>query len=231
MKNNYEIRGDVTAISINGEGRIHETLVDTKRLVELLTIECTIFFSEGYSLFAIPTEKNKQKRLRLHRFLTNAKTGYEVDHINHNKLDNRLVNLRVVTKSINQQNRKKPKNVAHDKRSNLYYAYVSVNKKRHYSRYFKTEREAIEEGLRMRSAFQRESQQHMLNPIDESEIDVQGKDKPRATNKTSGIRYISLQTRTNKWRVKVRTIIYGNFSNIEDAKIKLKEVLERLGIA
>jgi hypothetical protein len=228
MKNKYEIRGDVTAISIYGEGRNHETLVDTKRLVELLNIECTIFFSGGYAVFSVPRNNNKQKKFRLHRYLTNAEKGYEVDHINHEKLDNRLINLRVVTKSINQQNRRNPKNVAYDKRSNLYYAYVTVNKKRHYSRYFKTEEEAVDEGLRMRAAIQKESYLHMTNPIDESEIDFQGKEKPRSTNKTSGIRFISLQTSSNKWRVKVRSVVYGDFSNIEDAKIKLKEVLERL---
>lgn len=231
MKNKFEIRGDVTAIYINGEGRVHETLIDTNELEVLKNIDCTIIFSEGYAVFPIRVEKNKHKKFRLHRYLTSAEKGYEVDHINHDTLDNRLVNLRVVTKSINQQNRRKPKNVAHDKRSNLYYAYVTVNKQRHHSRYFKTENEAIEEGLRMRSAFQRESQQHMLNPIDESEIDVQGKDKPRANNKTSGIRYICLISRINKWRVKVKTIRYGDFGNIEDAKIKLKEVLERLDVA
>ena len=40
----------------------------------------------------------------LHRFIMNAPRGFEVDHINHNKLDCRKNNLRVVTHAQNQIN-------------------------------------------------------------------------------------------------------------------------------
>lgn len=36
-------------------------------------------------------------RVRLHRFITNAPEGLEPDHVNMNKLDNRKVNLELVT--------------------------------------------------------------------------------------------------------------------------------------
>jgi hypothetical protein len=42
----------------------------------------------------------------LHRYLLNPDKGMEVDHINGNGLDNRLLNLRVCTKSQNGANRK-----------------------------------------------------------------------------------------------------------------------------
>lgn len=42
----------------------------------------------------------------LHRFLTDAPKGRHVDHINHNGLDNRRSNLRVVEPWVNQLNRK-----------------------------------------------------------------------------------------------------------------------------
>lgn len=46
----------------------------------------------------------KRKTVRMHRFILNAPKGFEVDHINHNRLDNRKSNLRIVTHQENQHN-------------------------------------------------------------------------------------------------------------------------------
>lgn len=48
----------------------------------------------------------KNKNLRLHRLLSNAPDGLEVDHINGDPLDNRRANLRIVNRSQNLQNRR-----------------------------------------------------------------------------------------------------------------------------
>ncbi len=48
--------------------------------------------------------KEKGVKIHMHRVITNAPSGFEVDHINHNGLDNRKENLRVCTKSENIQN-------------------------------------------------------------------------------------------------------------------------------
>ena len=47
---------------------------------------------------------NGNTGLRLHRFIMNAPEDKVVDHINHNKLDNRKCNLRVCTQSQNTMN-------------------------------------------------------------------------------------------------------------------------------
>lgn len=46
------------------------------------------------------------KLITLHRFITKAIRGQEVDHINGNTLDNRIENLRLCSHSQNMKNRK-----------------------------------------------------------------------------------------------------------------------------
>lgn len=45
------------------------------------------------------------KKIYIHRLITGAKKGFDVDHINGNGLDNRLKNLRICTRSQNAMNK------------------------------------------------------------------------------------------------------------------------------
>ena len=51
--------------------------------------------------------KSKNKILLMHRHIMNAKKGDVVDHINHNRLDNRKSNLRVVSYSKDSKNKER----------------------------------------------------------------------------------------------------------------------------
>jgi hypothetical protein len=52
----------------------------------------------GY-VYSTKRVDGKQKNTYIHRLITNAPKGMEVNHINGNKLDNRLENLELLTKS------------------------------------------------------------------------------------------------------------------------------------
>lgn len=73
----------------------------------------------------------------MHRVITNCPANKQVDHINHDKLDNRLSNLRICTASHNQMNAKLSQNntsgvtgVSYQKHRDTWFAYIWLNKKR-----------------------------------------------------------------------------------------------------
>lgn len=98
--------------------------------------------------------------------------GMEIDHINGNRLDNSINNLRVVTKSQNQQNKRKSfgtsskyKNVTWHKAHQKWQVQFSVQGKQKHFGYFATEEEAaakakqarrelVAQGLHVKSSFE-----------------------------------------------------------------------------
>lgn len=69
------------------------------------------------------------KKLYLHRMVLSAKKGDIVDHINRNKLDNSVENLRIVSKSLNNHNRnyKGAHGIYFDKWGNRWRACIAIN--------------------------------------------------------------------------------------------------------
>lgn len=57
-----------------------------------------------YAVRNVPREGGGQMTQRLHRFIMDAPTDVQMDHINGDGLDNRRENLRVCTRSENQRN-------------------------------------------------------------------------------------------------------------------------------
>jgi hypothetical protein len=60
------------------------------------------YLSEGYALAMIDGKKT-----RMHHLILPKKKGFEIDHINRNRSDNRRCNLRYVTSSQNTMNSSK----------------------------------------------------------------------------------------------------------------------------
>jgi hypothetical protein len=89
----------------------------------------------------------KNKRYLLHRLIwvwhgNELSKELEIDHINRNKQDNRIENLRQVTRKENRKNRKADY-VCFDKAANKWYAYTSKNclKGRKFLGYYNTKEE------------------------------------------------------------------------------------------
>ena len=85
----------------------------------------------------------------LHRLIMNPDTDMVVDHINHNKLDNRKSNLRICTKQQNNMNKKVRKDntsgikgIWWNKSRNKWTAEIMVNSKKHHLGDFSTKEEA-----------------------------------------------------------------------------------------
>ncbi len=107
-----------------------------------------LYITSGYAARRF-MENGKQRCLYLHRFLLDAPPCLEVDHINHDKLDNRRCNLRLVTVSQNQQNKApSPNKVSIYKGVTLmkgrWRATISVNGKYTHLGYYSSESEAAE---------------------------------------------------------------------------------------
>lgn len=90
----------------------------------------------------------KHINIFLHRLVTGAEKGFVVDHINHDKLDNRRQNLRVCLFRENTLNKLKTKGtskykgVCWDKRASKWVAYIHPDRKMKFLGYFISEEQA-----------------------------------------------------------------------------------------
>jgi hypothetical protein len=90
---------------------------------------------------------NKARTYTVHRllaqaFLENYSEDLHVDHIDGNKQNNKLQNLRMVTGQQNQWNRKTAKGYCWNKRDKKWIAKIVLNRKNKHLGYFDTEQEA-----------------------------------------------------------------------------------------
>lgn len=96
--NRYEIKGD-TAVLYTSKGT--SFVIDTEDLLEVLSVTWNIS-KDGY----VRGHLKNNRGVTLHRFVMGVTDKHIcVDHINHDKSDNRKSNLRVCTYSQNNMNR------------------------------------------------------------------------------------------------------------------------------
>lgn len=116
-------------------------IVDDEDFEELNKVNWCVT-SHGYANRAIRLPSGKQRKITMHRVIMNPPDGLTVDHINHNRLDNRRENLRIVRMRINQANRKEETFGTHwHKKKKRWCCKTSENGKQIHLGYFDTKEE------------------------------------------------------------------------------------------
>lgn len=168
LNNDYEFRdGYVTIFLDRKDGSRIETLIDTEDFELVMNASFKWYLHIGprghkYVYGSGPRIKGeKRKRYKLHRYILNAKDGYEVDHIDHNTLNNRKYNLREVPIGTNIQNRinysqshSKIRGVYWKKKTRKWEVRVQVNGKIHYIGEFKELKDAEKAAIEARANLQ-----------------------------------------------------------------------------
>lgn len=95
--------------------------------------------SHEYVVASLPNNN----KIFLHKLITNCPNGFIVDHINHNKLDNRKSNLRLSNKSYNGANRNKKDVGVRMVPSGKYQVMIMKDYKHYYLGTFDIKEEAI----------------------------------------------------------------------------------------
>ena len=187
-----------------------------------------------YALTKIPAPETKsgKKDLPMHRLIMNAPKGMQVDHINHNGLDNRKQNLRICTPGQNQQNQGKTrsntsgfKGVSYFKITGKWRAAIRINKKETHIGYYDTPEEAAM--AYDANANHYHGEYACLNfpqKKPNSKYIVIMPDKQISRNNTSGFRGVRFRknvNNVNKWSVKIqknkKVYRLGHFSTPEEA--------------
>jgi hypothetical protein len=109
--------------------------------------ECGYIHNSGYRLLCYTTADGKEHMIRSHRLAWFIHYGIppkqDIDHLSRDKQDNRIVNLRDVSNSVNMRNAPMKRNntsgvtgVSWNKRRGKWLAHAGLNNKAHHLGYF-----------------------------------------------------------------------------------------------
>ena len=152
MKNKYIIENKIVKFYTK-EGI--EFIIDKQ---DFETVYSRYWVKRGNYISSKNAEGSSPRNISLHRFLLgNVPKNMEVDHINRNPMDNRRINLRIVTRKENNRNKGIPKNnktgflnVYFRKAKNKYEAQFTFNKKHYIVGTFDTPESANDAVLKKR---------------------------------------------------------------------------------
>lgn len=192
-------------IQLSGKrGQDKQTLVDESTFTKWGMLKWHLS-DTGYVVRRVNNET-----ARLHRLVTNCPEDMFVDHLNGNRLDNRLGNLRICTHAENMKNYHGAKGYTFDKSKGMW---MVRYKAKFYGRY-KTEEEANKAYQLAKSGVQKIDRQH-----------------PRRKYLPKGVQYMQ---RTNRYyvrpMVKGKRKLLGYFSTVQEAETTYNKFLEQGGL-
>jgi hypothetical protein len=126
--------------------------------------KCTSYVKRSTTLYG---KHGVSRSILMHRVIMGLEfgDGKEVDHVNHNGLDNRKCNLRIVTRSENVRHSKKiPKGYSWHIRMKKFIARIRINGVLHHLGYFSEEQDARNAYLKARSMLRR-GHEKFINPL------------------------------------------------------------------
>lgn len=146
LRNEIEVLGNITKIKVfNSE---IELIIDSEDW-PLLKDHCWCINAYGYGCTNLKMNDEIEDRL-IHRVIMSCPKDKVIDHINHDKLDNRKQNLRICSQKINSNNiyfssgSSGVRGVSYSKSNNKWHAYITTNGFRTNLGYYDTEEQAIE---------------------------------------------------------------------------------------
>lgn len=226
--NRYKICEDVTVLYVFSKGTYLEVLIDTEDLDKVMSFEGRWTVGTGGYIISKDISGERKSR-RLHRVVTDAKTGYEVDHINHNRHDNRKSNLRVVTKSVNLQNLKGAKknnkstgvrNVCFHKRIKKYQVKMQVNKRAIHGGFYDTLEEAAEVATKLRAIVMEGAEEHGEINVEEKLHELLPTHRAISTNRGTGVKNVYYEPNvrgSKKYKVMMGNDYHGRYKTLEEA--------------
>lgn len=141
QQNKFEVNGETATLYVQRKDKELKVLIDAEDLKRVLSvgkwhaIEDKTLAETSYYIANRNGTDTKSGIIKLHRFITGCPREKVVDHINHDTLDNRKVNLRVCTHFENQQNLRNCKSGipgVYLRSNGKWVANISKNNKRYY---------------------------------------------------------------------------------------------------
>jgi len=147
MLNEFKIEGDIAIITLN-KGYFAKVYVCDLPLISSLKWIALVQPRSVYAIASYRLSKGVYKTAYMHRIITSATKGIQVDHKDGDGLNNLSSNLRLATASQNQMNMRKHtkkaglKGAYYHKRDNRWLAQISINRKHVYLGCYETEIDA-----------------------------------------------------------------------------------------